>query len=347
MRRSVVQVVVLVTLIAGAAVDCRAQTSSELNTYFQQYAGLNQDQIAAIRKAEAVAKILDSRIPAEIFVVGVVYINAAPESYVKFAYDFDRLRTIPEYLAVEKFSNPPQFSDLKGFELDSDDIKGLKDCKPGHCDIQIPAGGMDKLDQAVNWSAADVDQQVNQLLQTGILQHLLTYQKEGDSALGKYNDKHNPTEVPEQFKYMLSYTKVLPKALPDFYNYLLDYPTAQPANVQNMFYWAKVKFGLKPTLRAVQVVTMQGNKAGEPAYTIAEKQLYSSHYFETALDLTYCIRSDDPQRPGFYLIMVMGSEQAGLTGIKGSMVRRVAVDRSVSSLQKSLMSIKTSLEQKP
>jgi len=33
---------------------------------------------------------------------------------------------------------------------------------------------------------------------------------------------------------------------------------------------------------------------------IAEKQLYSSHYFETALDLTFVLRgSDDPAQSGF------------------------------------------------
>jgi hypothetical protein len=94
----------------------------------------------------------------------------------------------------------------------------------------------------------------------------------------------------------------------------------------------------------VHVVIAQSNNPHEPAYTIAEKQLYSSHYFETALNLNYCVRSDDPQRPGFYLVMVMGSEQAGLTGLKGSIVRKVAVDRSVSSLQKSLAAIQQTLE---
>jgi hypothetical protein len=43
--------------------------------------------------------------------------------------------------------------------------------------------------------------------------------------------------------------------------------------------------------------------------------------------------------------MAMGSEQSGLTGIKGSIVRKVAVDRSASSLKNSLMAIKTALEQ--
>jgi hypothetical protein len=41
----------------------------------------------------------------------------------------------------------------------------------------------------------------------------------------------------------------------------------------------------------------------------------------------------------------MGSEQAGLTGFKGSIVRKVAVDRSASSLKKALATIRSALEQ--
>ncbi len=100
------------------------------------------------------------------------------------------------------------------------------------------------------------------------------------------------------------------------------------------FRWARVNLGLKPTLRVVQVVTMRGNPADEVAYAIAEKQLCSSHYFETALDLSFCVRGhDDPKQPGFCLIMAMGSEEAGLTGVKGSIVRKVAMGRSRSNLQ--------------
>jgi hypothetical protein len=75
------------------------------------------------------------------------------------------------------------------------------------------------------------------------------------------------------------------------------YPNAKPANVENTFYWEKVKFGLKPTLRIVHVVTMRGNPADEVAYAIAEKQLYSSHYFSTALDLSFCVRGVRIPRP--------------------------------------------------
>jgi hypothetical protein len=146
---------------------------------------------------------------------------------------------------------------------------------------------------------------------------------------------------------MLSYSKALPAHLPDFYQHLLAYPNGKPANVEDTFYWARVKFGLKPTLRIVQMLTMRGDPSSQVVYAIAEKQLYSSHYFETALDLSFCVRGDeDEKKPGFYLIMAMGSEQAGLTGVKGSIVRKAAVGRSVSNLRNALTSIKTTLEGK-
>jgi hypothetical protein len=343
--RILMSVVALPFLIGAAVLPGSSQSNPDLQAFFRQDIGLSQDQIAAIRSGQAVAKNLHSRNSDEIFVFGAVYINAVPESYLKFSRDFDRLRKLPEYLAIGEFSDPPQLSDLEGFTFDSEDIQALRNCKPSDCQIQMPASSIEELHQSVDLSAPDAQEKVNQLLQKTVLERLVAYQRAGNQVLGVYNDKHNPTEVPKQFKYMLSYSKALPKYLPDFYNYLLTYPDGKPADVEDTFYWAKVKFGLKPTLRVLHVLTMRGKGPIEPAYAIAEKQLYSSHYFETALDLTFCIpETTDLNHPGFYLVMAMGSEQAGLSGFKGSIVRRVAVDCSASSLQKSLTAIKSALE---
>ena len=345
MFRSLIPTVALLVLIAAAVLPGFSQSNSGLQTFFRQDLGLSQDQIASIRSGQPVAKTMPSRTPAEVFLVGAIYIHATPESYLQFARDFDRLRKLPNYLALGVFSNPPQLSDLKGFSFDSDEIKALQKCTPGDCELQMPASSIEEFQQSVDWSATDVNAQVNRLLQKTALQRMLAYQREGNQALGVYNDKRNPAEVPQQFAYMLSYSKALPERLPDFYRYLVAYPNGKPANVEDTFYWARVKFGLKPTLRVVQVVTMRGNPADQVAYAIAEKQLYSSHYFETALDLSFCVRgNDDPKQPGFYLIMAMGSEQAGLTGLKGSIVRKAAVGRSVSNLRDALATIRNTLE---
>lgn len=331
--------------IVAVAFPALSQSNPDLQTFFQQSIGLSPEQVADIGNGKAVAKTLPSRTPAEVFLFGAIYIHATPERYVKFAHDFDRLRKLPNYLALGVFNTPPQPSDLKDFAFDDDDIKGLKNCKPGDCVVQMPASSIEEFQKSIDWSASDVNQQVNQRLQKTALERLLAYQREGNSVLGVYNDKRDPTQVPKQFAYMLSYSKALPERLPDFYHYLLAYPNAKPGNVDDTFYWARVKFGLKPTLRVVQVVTMRGDSSSPVAYAIAEKQLYSSHYFETALDLSFCIRgSGDSKQPGFYLIMAMGSEQAGLTGVKGSIIRKAAVGRSVSNLQNGLTAIKNALE---
>ena len=173
----------------------------------------------------------------------------------------------------------------------------------------------------------------------------MRYQQGGNAALGTYTDKNHPAEVAATFQSLLSRSQALPVYLPDLDHYLLDYPAAQSSSVQSEFYWEKVNFGLKPTLRIVQAIIYRGTNPTDPAYAVAVKQLYSSHYFETALDLTVCVRATDgPNRRGFYLITLKGSKQAGLTGFKGGIVRKVAVDKTRSSLERMLVSVKQKLE---
>src|SRR5262249_42539259 len=110
---------VLAALGFGAAEIATAQTNPRLQTYFKQYIELKDDQIAAISSGQAFAKVLHSRKGDEIFVFGAVYVKASPEAYLKFSRDFERLRALPGYLALDRISAPPQPSEFKGFEFDS------------------------------------------------------------------------------------------------------------------------------------------------------------------------------------------------------------------------------------
>ena len=323
---------------------CRAQTAEPFK-FFRDYIGLKDDQIAAIRNGKALAKVMESSTPDEVFVFGSVYVQSTPEKYLELAANIDDLRKLPNYLAIRKFSDPPQPSDLNGFTLEPEDIKQLRKCEPGGCELQLPGEAIDAFKKDVNWSAPDVAEQVNQLAQKMALEILRRYTAGGNAALGTYQDKDHPTVVAETFQSLLSRSRALPVYLPELENYLLDYPKAKSENIQSEFYWEKVNFGLKPTLRIVQAVVYRGPHTGDPAYAVAVKQLYASHYFETALDLTVCVRDQDhPERPGFYLITLKGSQQAGLTGLKGGIVRKVAVDKTRSSLEHALTAIQQKLE---
>jgi hypothetical protein len=327
-----------------SSIGAQDQKQAELSDFFKKYAGLNDEQIASIRNGQPVAKIMDSPTADEVFVIGAIFVRCTPEDYLKMASNIDALRKLPSYLAIRKFSDPPQLSDLDGFSLDEEDVKSLQKCHEGKCEVQLPTEAMDEFHSKVNWSAPDVADQVNRVAKEMALEGLRRYQQGGNAALGTYRDKNNPAAIEQAFHSLISRSKALPVYLPALHSYLLNYPKAKSDHIQSQFYWEKVNFGLKPTIRVLQAVVYQGTDSVEPSYAIAIKQLYASHYFETALDLTVCIREDEGDRHGTYLITLKGSDQAGLTGFKGSIVRKVAVDKTRSSLEKALAAMKVTLE---
>src|SRR5262244_2544511 len=110
----------LVVLLLATVIE--ADPPDEPYTFFREFVGLNEEQIAAIRSGKAVAKVVESPTPDEVFVFGAVYIKAAPENYLKLASDIDALRKLPSYLAIQSFSDSPQLTDLEGFTLEQQDI---------------------------------------------------------------------------------------------------------------------------------------------------------------------------------------------------------------------------------
>jgi hypothetical protein len=338
-------VLLLMLLVVLAAPSQGIDDTPEPHRFFREYVGLNDQQVATIRSGKAFARVLESRTPDEVFVFGAVYVESTPEKYVKLASNVDSLRKLPNYLAIREFSDPPQLSDLDGFTLDEQDIQELKKCKSSHCEVQLPSEAIEAFQQSVDWPSPDAAEQVNRLAKKMTLEAIMRYQQGGNAALGTYRDKSHPTVVAETFRSLLSRSKALPVYLPELDRYLLDYPNAPSEHIQSKFFWEKVNFGLKPTIRVVQAIIYRDAGATSPVYAIAVKQLYASHYFETALDLTFCVPDpENRERPGFYLITVKGSQQAGLTGLKGSLVRKVAVDKTRSSLERALATIKQRLE---
>jgi hypothetical protein len=95
------------------------------------------------------------------------------------------------------------------------------------------------------------------------------------------------------------------------------YPSKPLPGADNYFYWEKVDFGLKPTIRLNHAVIYRGRTQGRDFATVAIKQLYATHYFHTALDVSVCVTDGTAGRPGFYLLTVKGSHQEGLTGCHG------------------------------
>ena len=308
--------------------------------------GLTPQQIAAIDAGRPVAKVLPWGGPSEVYVFGAVHVEGAPDAYLEAARDVGRLSGTPGYQGIGEIREDATVADLRALAFDPDDVKVLKTCREGSCDVQLPTSGIQRFRDGVDWSRPDAADQANALARPAVLELLQAYRSGGNEALGEYRDKQHAARVAAQFLTMIGRGSALPDVLPELRRYLIDYPNAALAGADSFFYWEKVAFGLKPTIRVNHAVIYRGTAQGRDFGVVAIKQLYATHYFHTALDMSVCVDDGATVAPhGFYLLTVKGSEQEGLTGVKGSMLRKVVVDKTRSSLESALASIKRSLEQ--
>jgi hypothetical protein len=307
--------------------------------------GLTPQQAAAIDDGKPVAKVLSWGGPSEVFVFGAVYVNGSPATYLKAARNVTQLTKSPGYLGGGELPASVTGADLGALTLDPDDIKALRSCREQACDVQLPNTAIQAFQDAVNWSQADASSQANGLARGMILDLVREYRRGGNAALGVYRDKQNPARVAAQFETMIGRSAALPDVLPELRKYLLQYPDADLPGADSFFYWEKVNFGLKPTIRVNHGVIYRAATRSGDISVVAIKQLYASHYFHTALDVSVCVGDAlKPERRGFYLITLKSSEQDGLTGMKGSMLRKIVLDKTRSSLETGLASVKATIE---
>ena len=308
--------------------------------------GLTPQQVAAIDAGRPVAKVLQWGGPSEVYVFGAVHVVGSQETYLQAARDVGRLSGTPGYQGIGEIRDDATADDLKALAFDPDDVKALKNCREGSCDVQLPTSGIQLFREGVDWSRPDAAEQVNALARSRVLALVRAYQRGGNEALGEYRDKEHPARVADQFRTMIGRASMLPNVLPALRRYLLEYPNAELVGADSFFYWEKVAFGLKPTIRVNHAVIYRGTAQGREFGVVAIKQLYATHYFHTALDTSVCVDDGAATGPaGFYLLTLKGSEQEGLTGMKGSVLRRIVVNKTRGSLESALAAIKQTIEQ--
>lgn len=339
--------VILGCLFALGALLCQAETAREPHTFLVEQIGLTGQQVRLIEQGKVFTKAISSRTPADLLVVGAIFVRARPEEYPALAFDMERLRRLPSYVAVGRVSDPPRLSDLDDFTLEPEDLRSLRSCRTGKCGVQMSDEMMLAVRKNIDWEAPNADVEASHQMKKIAIELLRRYQTDGNRALGSYRDKGYSFEVDAELRLLLDQLPTLPEYLPSLREYLLDYPRAKLPNAESFFFWERVSFGLKPTLRLNHAISYRANGPRGKAEIVIVKQLYASHYLQLALDLTVCVPGEsEAGEAGFYLITFKGSRQHGLTGLLGGIAKRIIVSRTRSAQEKILLNIKTHLESK-
>jgi hypothetical protein len=344
MRTSAALFVVAVSI--GAATTRHAETSRNAPAMLASELGFTPAQVSAVERGGVVAVTVPGTVDREIAVAGAVRIAAPPERLVDVVRDVERLESGPGFLQTRRIGTPPTLDDFAELRLPPADIKALRSCRPGRCEVKLGQGALDLLGR-IDWRSKGASDAVNALARQTSLEYVLAYQQGGNDALAVYRDTDRPQFIALEFADMVRGTKMISGSLPSLARDLVEYPTApRPHGVEDVFYWSLADFGLKPVLRLNHLIVHPLSGGGPVRYAIATKQLYASHYFHTALELRVVV--DDPEQAGrsHYLLSLNVARSDGLTGLFGGLVKSKARSGSRLGLEKALAATRTLCERR-
>jgi len=322
----------------ASAIQPHASFPPAMDAYMTNTARLTAAERSDLAAGKSVSKLLDADPNTEIAVFGAVWVAAAPSDYMKKLMDIETFERGGPFLITKKISDPPVAADFATLELPDSDIKDLRDCKVGDCDLKLGTDGINAA-RAIDWKQPAAAGEARALVRRLALGLVTAYRDGGDDRLGVYRDKDQPTLVAKEFRSMVDGLPTFGVAMPDLKRYLLEYPRGRLANASDMFYWQLTQFGVKPTVRITHLIIQQ-----QPDQTIvASKLLYASHYFWTALGLRVLL--PDPSRGnGFWLVTVSRCRSDGLSGFTGKFVRGRARAEAQKGVTAALTKTKETLE---
>ena len=220
---------------------------------------------------------------------------------------------------------------------DEEEIADLKKCRTGDCAFKLAESRINEL-RAFDWSAPDARARVERLVRARLVEYLQSYQQRGSDALAVYADRRHRAAVADELHAVLRATPAMYGYTPDVERHLRGYPQNTLEGASSFFYWAKEKFGLKPTVNMYHVVVYEDSS--RPGLSlIASKQLYASHYFEAGLEVYSLV--DHPSGRGTYLFYIGRSRADALRGTFGGLKKSIVQGRALDGLKKAMASIRS------
>ena len=300
---------------AAPPVQAAPALPPRIDGYVTRHVKLTPAQRAQLAAGKPVTRVFDTGLAHEVAVFGAVWVNAPMAKYVAAVKDIEQFEKGENFMVTKRISDPPRLEDFAALRLPPDDVADLRTCQVGSCEIKLSEGSLLRLRREIDWSRPTAAQDAEALARRLALDYVNGYLAGGNARLSVYRDSDRPTFAGKEFESMIDRLPALAEHLPELKAYLLRFPKATLPTATSFLYWQEAKFGLKPTIRVNHLVIDE-----QPAQVaIANKMLYASHYFWTALELRVLV--PDTARGGFWFISVNRSRSDGLTGFVGSLIR--------------------------
>ena len=296
------------------AVDQPSTASTE--QLLRERLGVSAVNVARFTAGEILVATIPSDAPNEIAAAGAMRASGDLRRLTAWLKDIASFIRATGTENVGAIGTPATAADFLPVPLDDVEFADLASCRPGNCEIRMPAAYLARFQKEVNWKAPEARTQSAALARSLIADYTAAYQRGGDAALGAFHNQQQPNHAATQFRDMLRRSaKAWDLAYP-FVSYLETFPSERPAGTEDRFYWTRDRIGRKPTLTLHHVAIQEFSDGRVLA---ADKQFYASRQLDAALLLVLGIPNAD--KTGFDLIVSVKARADGVSGVAGRLLR--------------------------
>ena len=277
-----------------------------------------------IERGETIVNVLPSR-GHEISMVAITLASMSPERLAAWASDIERLKATPGVHRVKRLSAEPAASEFSTLALPDDDIRDVRDCRPGSCNLKLTSAEIERMRREMQAAGQGWLARGHAVFREIAHDRVVTYLTGGHAALAPYADGHGEQSRAAGFAGVISNSAFL-QNLPALRT-LLGRPAPSGAGVTSFRYWSVEQLGAKPVASATETVITTSNDPAQPAVLVAGKQIYATHYSSASLNLIALVRRPASSGPPCYLIVVNRSSIDSIGGLFGGITRRIIEGR--------------------
>lgn len=318
-----------------------ADSFDDITALLRDAAHFSSADVFAVQRGETIARVLETE-RAEVAVAGAVRIRAPRERILERYRDISALAKSEVVLQVGRFSARPRADDLRELVFEQYDLDSLRECEPGDCAVRLTAATMTRFQQSINWRAPDWRTRAADVWRESLAQYAAEYRAHGDRALAEYHNKVAPLRLQDQFAILYRESAFVTPFAPDLLRYLQEYPQVTLPGAEDILYWSKDDFGLRPVFSITHLsIHAPPPGASARAALVGSKQIYATHYFDAALGITMAV---DDGTGGSYMVVINRARTRSLTSRFRGFVRGIVKGRSREGVEKMLRSTRESLE---
>ena len=331
---------VLVALASAGSASDRDGARAFLSATF----GLTASDITRIDAGEVVAKGTAAGDARDIATFGIVRARITPAFYVERLADIASFKKDDAVVQIGVFGRPPALRDVEALTLDEPDMRSLRECRVGHCGLQLPADTITRFRTEVDWARSDARQRANGLIHQMLVDYVSRYQHAGNGVTMHYADRDDVIDVRNEFLSLASSDAGGWGRFGALRQHFVEYPGVSTPGARDVVYWSKEIVSRRTVASATHLAILPCASDSPAAFVVGSRQIYGTHYFDASVGLTVLVPDPSSPSPATYVAYMNRSRVDVIGGMFGGVAKKIIASKARSTVGDSLGRLRTRLE---